>query len=310
MMKKKYLTLSALLLASFLFLTVEVQSSQGEEDYAGTETCIECHEEIYERFRKSIHGIKGNPRTPMAVNEEFACESCHGPGATHSEEGESGNIFWPSVDSPEPAEKKSATCLDCHTKGKVAMWHSSEHETRDLSCANCHSIHGSHPKNLAKPSQTQVCTPCHKRIRAEMLRQSRHPIREGKIKCSDCHNSHGTIADKLVDAQYINLKCFECHAKTRGPYLWEHPSVVEDCMTCHAPHGSSHSGLLRAKIPYLCQRCHLNSGHAGELQAISNSEGGRPVYVALNNRGFYRGCMNCHNAIHGSNHPSGKSLLR
>jgi predicted CXXCH cytochrome family protein len=81
-------------------------------------------------------------------------------------------------------------------------------------------------------------------------------------------------------------------------------------MTCHAPHGSSHSGLLRAKLPYLCQRCHLNSGHAGELQAISKSEGDRSVYVALNNRGFYRGCMNCHSAIHGSNHPSGKSLLR
>jgi hypothetical protein len=30
----------------------------------------------------------------------------------------------------------------------------------------------------------------------------------------------------------------------------------------------------------------------------------------LNNRAFYRGCLNCHNAIHGSNHPSGKALTR
>ena len=30
----------------------------------------------------------------------------------------------------------------------------------------------------------------------------------------------------------------------------------------------------------------------------------------LNNKVFYRACLNCHVAIHGSNHPSGKTLLR
>ena len=241
---------------------------------------MECHEEIYENFRKTIHGIKGDPRTPMAMNEGFACESCHGPGATHSEEGESGNILWFSASSPEPQKKKNDTCLKCHFKGNVALWHNSEHDTRTLSCANCHSHHQQNPKYLAKTTQVEVCSACHKRIRPQLLRLSRHPIREGKMKCSDCHNSHGTIADKLVEAQYINLKCFECHAKTRGPFLWEHAPVTEDCLTCHTPHGSTHEALLKTKPPYLCQRCHLNSGHAGELQARRKSAGGRSVYIA------------------------------
>jgi hypothetical protein len=67
---------------------------------------------------------------------------------------------------------------------------------------------------------------------------------------------------------------------------------------------------LNAKVPYLCQRCHSNAGHASELQALGAWDSGRSVYVALDNRGFYRGCMNCYSSIHGSNHPSGKSLLR
>ena len=92
------------------------------------------------------------------------------------------------------------------------------------------------------------------------------------MECADCHNSHGTVADKLVDAQTINAKCFECHAQLRGPFLWEHPPVTEDCLTCHTPHGSTHSGLLKAKVPFLCQRCHANVGHPGELAARSSAD--------------------------------------
>ncbi|MES0398123.1 MAG: cytochrome c3 family protein, partial [Syntrophobacteria bacterium] len=96
----------------------------------------------------------------------------------------------------------------------------------------------------------------------------------------------------------------------RGPLLWEHPPVVEECLTCHTPHGSPRTPLLKAKMPYLCQRCHSNVGHPSQLQARSSSESGQSVYRVLNNRGFYRACLNCHVQIHGSNHPSGKSLMR
>ena len=53
----------------FVFLLVvveEVRSSEKEGDYVGTETCMECHEEIYESFTKNLHGIEGDPRTPAA----------------------------------------------------------------------------------------------------------------------------------------------------------------------------------------------------------------------------------------------------
>jgi hypothetical protein len=128
----KFLAFCTFLCVFFLLLTVDARSSEEEAEYVGTEACMECHEEIYEGFVKNFHGIEGDPRTPAA---KLGCESCHGPGAVHTDKGESGDIFWPDADSPEPAEKKSAICLECHTKGKVVLWHSSEHETRGLACA-------------------------------------------------------------------------------------------------------------------------------------------------------------------------------
>ncbi len=293
-----------------IFLLSGVTQAAEEAQYAGDETCMECHEEIYEGFWKNIHGIKGDPRTPAAQHGGFVCESCHGPGSVHAEEGEGGNIIALNARSKTPATQKNDVCLNCHSKGKVARWKNSTHDTRALSCANCHNVHQDYPRYMTKRTQTEVCTPCHRQITPQLMLQSRHPIRDGKMKCSDCHNSHGTIADKLVDAQHVNLKCFECHAKTRGPYLWEHPPVVEDCLSCHVPHGSTQAFLLNSRTPYLCQRCHSNVNHPSDLQARNSQQAGQSVYRTLNNRGFYRGCLNCHSSIHGSNHPSGKSLLR
>jgi DmsE family decaheme c-type cytochrome len=304
-MAKKFLLFSVIILAAVLITTS--QRAKGEGIYVGSETCMECHEESYDSYMKNYHAVKGDPRTPGAKQE---CESCHGPGAIHAEEEGEGPIISLSPKSATPVEEKNAPCLRCHTKGKLVLWHGSTHEGRGLSCSNCHNPHQEYPKGFSKPTQTEVCTQCHKRIRAELLRQSHHPIREGKMECSDCHNSHGTIADKLVDAQYGSLKCFECHANLRGPLLWEHPPVVENCLTCHTPHGSPRTPLLKAKMPYLCQRCHSNVGHPSQLQARSASESGQSVYRVLNNRGFYRACLNCHVQVHGSNHPSGKSLMR
>jgi DmsE family decaheme c-type cytochrome len=306
MIKKQLLFVSSAIF--MLLLTTAVAfGKDGKGGYTGPETCMECHEEEYEGYLKNYHAVKGDPRTP-AANE--ACESCHGPGADHAEEEDIEAILPLGKKSTVPVEKRNAVCLGCHTKGKLSLWHGSEHEDNALSCTDCHSIHKGFYGSLSKPDETEVCTQCHKRVRAELFRKSHHPIREGKIKCGDCHNPHGSVADKLIDAPYTNQKCLECHAETRGPFLWEHPPAVEDCLTCHNPHGSTHEALLTGRVPYLCQRCHSNQGHGGELYARRSDQANQSVYRVLNNKVFYRACLNCHISIHGSNHSSGKTLLR
>lgn len=299
-----------LVLSATFFLLITIYgtppvNAAADGQYAGTETCMECHEEAYDSYMANRHAVEADARTPGA---KLGCESCHGPGAEHAEsDGESPIL---SLKATSDAAAISASCLQCHTKGKQAFWHGSEHQSRNLSCASCHNIHNNYPDNLSRKDQPETCGQCHKNVRSQMLRKSHHPIREGKMDCADCHNAHGTIADHLIDAQTVNQKCFECHAQTRGPFLWEHPPAVEDCLTCHTPHGSTHSGLLKGRAPYLCQRCHSNVGHPSELAARSGFDAGQSAYRALSNRAFYRACLNCHVAVHGSNHPSGKSLVR
>ena len=312
MCRKQWLRL--VLLVGLMLLT-SVAPAMAESGYVGDETCLDCHEEIFESFARNRHGIKSDSRTPAAVYDSDVCESCHGPGAAHVEAEDGSEIVALGVNSEISADRKNDVCLNCHTRGKVALWDGNEHETRGLSCADCHSFHQTNPQGLSKTSETALCLKCHQQIRAQLMRQSHHPLREEKMRCSDCHNPHGALAENMIDAQDLNLKCFECHAEHRGPYLWEHPPVVEDCLACHTPHGSTRDGLLTAKMPYLCQRCHVNtlSNHVSQLYALDSSQQGQSVYrigAPRLNKLYYRSCVNCHSQVHGSNHPSGKNLMR
>jgi len=113
----------------------------------------------------------------------------------------------------------------------------------------------------------------------------------------------------MIRAEWNNELCYECHTEKRGPFLWEHAPVREDCTTCHDPHGSNHEKLLVAKNPYICQRCHLNTRHPGSLYDGSNvSVAGDPF--GASNRAVEHACKNCHQNVHGSNAPSGPYLGR
>ena len=87
------------------------------------------------------------------------------------------------------------------------------------------------------------------------------PVREGKMTCTSCHNPHGTVTPALLKENSLNDTCFTCHAEKRGPFLWNHPPVLESCANCHDPHGSNHEHMLKLAKPRLCQQCHCGVRH-------------------------------------------------
>lgn len=127
------------------------------------------------------------------------------------------------------------------------------------------------------------------------------------MRCSDCHNPHGALSPGMVKNESVNQLCTSCHADKRGPFMWEHPPVEENCMSCHNSHGSSHTKLLNEKVPQLCQDCHDWSQHPGTAYQGSLGFGG-----TANTRFVARSCVNCHQEIHGSNAGSsrGKRFIR
>ena len=121
-----------------------------------------------------------------------------------------------------------------------------------MTCASCHSVHAAKDKVLTKITQPEVCFTCHKQQRAELNRPSRHPILEGKVACSDCHNPHGSVGPKLMKRDSTVETCYQCHAEKRGPFVHNHEPVQEDCGNCHNPHGTIADSLLKMRQPLLC----------------------------------------------------------
>src|SRR4029450_8900886 len=115
---------------------------------------------------------------------------------------------------------------------------------------------------------------------------------------------HDSTRPKMIKADWTTELCLTCHTEKRGPFLWEHAPVRENCALCHAPHGSNHDKLLVAKQPFLCQRCHLNTRHPGTLYDGVNALTGTNV----SNRAVEHACKNCHQTLHGSHAPPGTNV--
>jgi len=260
-------------------------------------TCGDCHEKTVKSFAASIHGKTG------FYGEQGGCVSCHRGAAEHADSGDPSQV----VNLGKlPAEAAADVCLGCHGEDKSQLfWRGSTHENEDVGCTACHRLHGNQSRLLGKADQKEVCFACHPDVRADILKRSKHPLRdfstpsgEGKMTCSSCHNPHGAPADALIAARSVNDKCYECHFEKKAPVLWEHSPVKEDCLICHKPHGSSNDKLLVTRVPRLCQECHMQGRHQSGALAE------RSVLT------LSRSCLNCHAQVHGSNNPSGAVLQR
>jgi DmsE family decaheme c-type cytochrome len=185
------------------------------------------------------------------------------------------------------------------------LWQGSQHATRDVACTSCHLIHTKHDKVRDKQTQPEVCFTCHKEQRALANKPSHHPVLEGKVSCSDCHNPHGSAGPKLMLRDTIPDTCYTCHMEKRGPFIRKH-EPAEDCTICHNPHGTAVDNLLKTRPPFLCQQCHEPNGHQAGFPGGLNTPEGTGQGRGSNTRGLTqaRSCLNCHTNIHGSNNPA------
>ncbi len=274
----------------------------------GAKDCVECHDKPpVTLILNTPHAQVADKRTPFASHQ---CESCHGASPEHMRKVEGEEIPpLPKVvfraNSPNPVSEQNDTCMGCHEGGIRINWTGSQHHSADVACGSCHTVHANKDPVLEKKAQAETCYNCHVEQRAQSFRRSRHPIREGKVTCSDCHNPHGSIGPKLLKEASVNDTCFGCHTEKRGPFLWEHAPVRDDCTNCHTPHGSSQVRLLKVRTPFLCQQCHQEAFHPSTLYSGT----GIPP-LGAGERLLAKGCLNCHPKVHGSNHPSGSRFTR
>jgi predicted CXXCH cytochrome family protein len=219
------------------------------------------------------------------------------------------------------AKENAARCLMCHTSSQhQELFASSAHAAHGLSCNDCHSAHLvdavkdqskgelSYPQayffqvpqlpdevrwlhnSLLKESEPKLCFSCHGTVQAEFALPVHHRVPENLMKCTDCHNPHGSMNVASLNKPNFEA-CANCHAEKRGPFVYEHPAAkIEGCTSCHNPHGSTNRMLLvRREGRQLCLQCHTGF----HMQAG----------VPHSRLGFQTSgeCTRCHTAVHGSN---------
>jgi len=185
----------------------------------------------------------------------------------------------------------------------------------NIGCESCHgpgSLHaqsGGAARLIVNPGKSpQACFACHLDVRGQFQLPHRHPVLEGRMTCTDCHEPHkgsvmkggGTSLAQRVHGGGVafldeNDTCLQCHAAQRGPFVFEHEAMREGCTVCHSPHGSVNQRLLTERNQTLCLKCHF------QQQTVSNS-----ILIGNVDHTFFlpRGtCWSagCHEEPHGSN---------
>ena len=286
-----------------------VDSQQVSYTRKGADTCLSCHEDASTlAVFRTKHAVPSDSRGPFG-HGQLQCESCHGPGDEHSGRVRRGQdrplIPYFGSDATSDVVGQNSMCLECHKNDAGIGWHSGSHPVDEVSCASCHSSHSPTDPVLRTSTQAEVCFDCHQRQRSETLKAFSHPLFEGKMDCTGCHDVHGDNAASQLARMNVNGTCEQCHAEKRGPFLWEHAPVSEDCGLCHTPHGSNHPGMLTRRAPLLCQECHAEAGHPSFSYETDGLANNTPSQFLLG-----QSCMSCHSQVHGSNHPSGSKLAR
>ncbi len=282
---------------------------EGSYSRKGADTCLACHDDqITLAVFRNGHGIPSNRNSPFG-HGQLQCEACHGPGDAHSGRVRRGKerpaLIEFGSDRATPVSVQNDMCLACHKSDSGVAWHASAHDSSSVACADCHTSHAARDGVLTTTGQAQVCDDCHSAQRIAGLKPFAHPVDEGKMNCGACHSIHDGDGEHQLSRPTLNQTCYQCHAEKRGPFVWEHAPVAEDCSVCHDAHGSNHPGMLTQRGPFLCQACHSQAGHP----SLANDAGGlanaSPSKYLLG-----QNCMNCHSQVHGSNHPSGSRLMR
>ena len=280
-----------------------VAPAPGDPDgryFVGSKPCETCHAGLFDEFQQTVMGrnIKSGKITPQGKME---CETCHGPGSGHVNGGggrEKGGIrsFRLTDSRGVDVEDFNGVCLSCHETrrpdllegfgprvARPGLRQLPHRDAQGVAAQSAQDRAGDGhllpvPQGPQGPGAAQLA---HAGAREQdHLRQLPQPARQRRPR-SCCKEAT------------VNDTCYTCHADKRGPFLFEHAPVRENCLNCHEPHGSNHESLLIVARQRLCQQCHTPPHNQPGLPA-----GG--LRCAVGNA-----CQNCHTNIHGSNAPSG-----
>jgi len=254
-------------------------------------SCATCHEVHYDLGTPYLLRLPGKDGPAGRPLEERKLKQLLAHARTERQidggtEGQPPPVVPPAAGAPAapapPAENRPTLEILAKTRVPIAAWRSSF--TRD-------------PHVVTKDQAVnEICGSCHRRELSEARGLSHHPLLEGRMGCTACHDPHRSEGGRLTTGRMLSRSsvsetCLQCHQQLRGPFRFEHEPVKsggigESCMECHRPHGSPNRGMLVMPTRAVCLQCHVDIQRDPPHQSRTGS--------------CWR--ANCHTAVHGSNH--------
>jgi DmsE family decaheme c-type cytochrome len=269
------------------------QQGTGGGGSVSNEDCAVCHEEVVKAFDRNVHAVLEKGKD---FHNKYSCESCHGPGEAHvSGGGDKTKII--GFGDPAEARKYDAQCLACHqNNAPMQGFRGTQHYKSGLSCVDCHGVHESaRLTRMLKKPETELCMGCHVETRTAFSKPYHHKVKEGAVRCTDCHQPHSGVDRHQVRTSLAGDEvCYRCHPQTKGPFVYEHaPLQIRSCGACHDAHGSNNPKMLiRPTVWTMCLECHSATRYVLTSQPPSFHNVNSPRY---------QNCTICHVKIHGSN---------
>jgi predicted CXXCH cytochrome family protein len=191
--------------------------------------CQECHQEIYQAQRDSVHAHA----LARGDLEAATCADCHGNHDIH--------------DPDEPRERVSQTCAKCHSTINEQYAHSvhgaallSENNPDVPVCTDCHGVH-----NIPDPTTAEF------RVHSPDL-------------CAGCHADEELMAKYNISTDVFDTYVADFHGTTvelfekQAPWQETNKAVCYDCHGIHniLPVDDEHSQVVKENLLTTCRQCH------------------------------------------------------
>jgi DmsE family decaheme c-type cytochrome len=270
---------------------------------AGNEICFQCHKEKAEQVTKAqfkhfavekgcinCHSPHASLTAPYDLRNTVPalCLGCH---KTDKPGFASKHMNYPV------ANAKCTSCHNPHGSDKAGILYNNVHEpVVNRMCNQCHEAPTSTTPFKVKKTGNDLCRGCHAQMMNETLNKNmvHAPLLDSK-GCMNCHDPHASPVKGLLQGSALRV-CGACHADTverqRNSKTKHEPVFAGNCAACHNAHASDTPVLFNnPSIVEVCGTCH-------DWQKHSTHPIGEK-YVDMRNKNLYVQCLTCHRA-HGS----------
>lgn len=240
--------------------------------------CSQCHEDAWEEWIKSVHGI--SLFADKSDKEAAHCWSCHGSHDIQSAD---------EPDSKTYPVNLAQTCGECHAKPELVKkynipnvhpielfsksYHAkamSEGKLQSATCNDCHGYHdikmGTDPtSSFSHANISKTCGKCHKEIFKDYQRSVHwYALVRGEREspaCVDCHGEHEIMESSDPNSSVGKKRaaeetCARCHQNER---LMQKYGLTEGKVSSYQDsyHGLAvMNGVENTATCYDCHRAH------------------------------------------------------